>query len=215
VRVRVALGVALALVAGALILDMFGRAPRIAGTDHTNPVGFVATVPSGGTVCQPGMLLAPDTGSIEVLIGTYGQVVPALEASFRGVGDGTLATGRLAGGAHEGYVRIPLRYSPGTAAPGTLCIRVGKVVRPVVFGGDVFTPGPVSEQVAGKPQGGRIDVVYLRPGRESWWQILGPLDERFGFGKASFFGDWTLPVVALLLLGTWIAVVRLLARELT
>jgi hypothetical protein len=34
-------------------------------------------------------------------------------------------------------------------------------------------------------------------------------------GKASFLGEWTLPVLAVLLLGVWIATVRLLARELT
>ena len=37
---------------------------------------------------------------------------------------------------------------------------------------------------------------------------------RFGLGKASFFGDWTLPAVALLLLGVWVGTVRLLLREL-
>ncbi len=57
--------------------------------------------------------------------------------------------------------------------------------------------------------------MYLRPGRESWWQLLGTLDQRFGLGKASFFGDWTLPVMALLLLGIWIAAARLLAKEIT
>jgi hypothetical protein len=214
VRVRVVLAVALALVAGVLILDMSGRAPRIAGTDHTNPVGFVATIPSGGSVCQPSMVLPPDTGSVEVLVGTYGLPVPELAASFEGPGNRVVASGRLAAGTGQGYVKIPLRYAHGSTA-GTLCIHVGKVARPIVLGGDVFAAGLISEQVNGVPQAGRIDVVYLRPGRESWWQLLGALDERFGFGKASFFGDWTLPVAALLLLGVWIAAVRLLVRELT
>ena len=75
--------------------------------------------------------------------------------------------------------------------------------------------GAVAELVDGKPQPGRIDVVYLRPGRESWWQLLGTLDQRFGLGKTSFFGDWTLPVMALLLLGAWVAATRLLAKEIT
>jgi hypothetical protein len=214
VRVRVVLAVALVLVAGAVILDMSGRAPRIAGTDHTNPVGFVATIPSGGSVCQPSMVLPPDTGSVEVLVGTYGQSVPALAASFKDPAGRVVASGELAAGARQEYVRIPLRYAHGSIA-GTLCIHVGRVARPIALGGDVFPAGSVSEQVDGVPQGGRIDVVYLRPGRESWWRLLGALDERFGFGKASFFGDWTLPVAALLLLGVWIATVRLLARELT
>jgi len=83
------------------------------------------------------------------------------------------------------------------------------------LGGNVYTAGPGSEQVAGVPQPGRISVVYLRPGSESWWQLLPTLSQRFGLGKASFFGDWTLATVALLLLGVWVGTVRLLRRELT
>ena len=45
--------------------------------------------------------------------------------------------------------------------------------------------------------------------------VLPTLSRRFGLGKASFFGDWTLPVVALILVGLWVAVARLLVRELT
>ena len=213
-RVRVVLALALALAVGAIVLDMSGSAPRIAATDHTNPQGFVATVPSGGVLCQPSMTLPSDAGSVEVLIGTYGHPVPRLTASFVGPGNHTLAPGTLAAGAREGYVRIPLGYPHGSTVGGALCIHVGKAVHPVVLGGDIFGAGSMSEQVNGKPQAGRIDVVYLRPGRESWWQLLGTLDERFGLGKASFFGDWTLPVAALLLLGVWVAVVRLLLREL-
>jgi hypothetical protein len=209
------LGVALALAAGALILDMSGRAPRIAGTDHTNPIGFVASIPSKGTVCQAGMLLPADSGSVEVLIGTYGPPVPALTATFEGAGNRVIATGRLAAGAKQGYVRIPLRHTSGAPVGGILCIHVGRAVHEVVLAGDQFAPGPESEKVTGKSLNGRIDVVYLRPGRESWWQLLGVLDERFGVGKASFFGNWTLPLAALLLLGVWVAAVRLLARELT
>jgi hypothetical protein len=215
VRVRVVLAVALVLVAGALILDMSGRAPRIAGTDHTNPVGFLASIPSHGSVCQAGMVLPSDTGSIEVLIGTYGPPAPQMTATFEGAGNRLVATGRLAAGAKQGYVRIPLRYAHGAAVGGILCIHLGAAVHELVLAGDQFAPGPESEHVDGKPQDGRIDVVYLRPGRESWWQLLGVLDERFGLGKASFFGNWTLPVAVLLLLGVWVAAVRLLVRELT
>jgi hypothetical protein len=215
VRVRVVLGIALALVAGAFVLDMSGRAPRLAGTDHTNPVGFVASIPSGGVLCQPSMVLPFDAKSVEVLVGTYGHPVPRMAASFEEAQGRIVATGELAAGQREGYVQIPLGYPHGQSAAGTLCIRVGKVVRPIVLGGDVFTPGPISERLDGRPRAGRIDVVYMRPGRESWWQLLGTLAERFGVGKASFFGTWTLALMALLLLGVWVAAVRLLVRELT
>ncbi len=214
-RVRLVLGVALAFAAGALILEMSGRGPRIAATDHTNPIGFVATVQANGSLCQPGMLLPADVGSVEVLIGTYGRRTPALSATFNDAGSHTVAKGSLVSGAHEGYIRIPLRYGGKAPIGGTLCVHVGRAAHPVSFAGDQFARGATSEQIDGSPQPGRIDVVYLRPGRESWWQLLGVLDERFGVGKARFLGDWTLPVAVLLLLGVWVATVRLLVRELT
>ena len=212
-RARLVLGVALLLVAGALALDMSGRAPRDRRYRPHQPRGFSAALPHGGTLCQPAMVLPSDAQHLEVLIGTYGVPVPALSASFTATRGSTRASGRLAAGAHEGYVQIPLRYPHGPTAEGTLCLRVGGAHK-VVFGGEPATPGALSEQVDGAPQPGRIDVVYLRPGRESWWQLLGTLDERLGLGKASLFGDWTLPAMALALLGVWIAAVRLLAREL-
>ncbi|HEX3875263.1 MAG TPA: hypothetical protein VHW26_14010, partial [Solirubrobacteraceae bacterium] len=72
---------------------------------------------------------------------------------------------------------------------------------------------PSDETVGGVVQHGRISVVYNRAGEESWWSILGEIDTRFGLGKATFFGDWTLPACVLLLLGTWAITVRLLLRE--
>jgi hypothetical protein len=214
VRVRVVLAVALALVAGALALDMSGRAPRLAGTDHTSPVGFVATLRAGQELCQPGMVLPGDTARVQVLVGTYGPPVPALSTRFLGPGNRVLAAGRLAAGATQGDVSIPFSRVHAGASAGTLCVRVEGGKR-TVLGGNIFTAGPDSEQIAGVPQAGRITVFYLRPGRESWWQLLPTLSQRFGLGKASFFGDWTLGAAALALLGVWVATARLLRRELT
>lgn len=213
VRVRVVLGVACLAVAVVLALEMSGRGPRIAGTDHLNQVAFVATVPGGQTLCQPQMILPEDAQRVQVLIGTYGLPVPALAVSFRDASGRVRTSGRLAGGERQGEVAVPLGYPHGVTAVGTLCVRVSGS-RKIALAGDIFPPGPASGQVAGRPQAGRIAVTYLRPGNESWWQLLPTLGHRFGFGKASFFGDWTLPVAAIMLLGLWAATIRLLAREL-
>jgi hypothetical protein len=211
---RVALGVALALAVGELVLLMSGSATRISGTDHINPVGFYGTLRGGQELCQASMLLPKDAGSVEVLVGTYGHPVPAMSVRFLG-SHGALTSGQIAAGVAQGDVTLPLRYPHGPTVSGTLCVGVGANTFTTVLGGDVFTPGPLSEQVAGKAQGGRIWVTYLRPGKESWWQLLGTLSTRFGLGKASFFGSWTLAAMALLLLGVWVGAVRLLVRELT
>jgi hypothetical protein len=193
---------------------MSGSAPRISDTDHINPVGFVGTLQGGQELCQDAMSLPKDAGGVQILVATYGHPVPTVSARFVGPG-GTLTSGQVAAGAREGNITVPLRYPHGPTVAGTLCIGVGPSATKTVLGGDVFAPGPQSEQVAGKPQGGRISVTYLRPGKESWWQLLGTLSQRFGLGKASFFGDWTLAAMALLLLAVWVGAIRLLVRELT
>jgi hypothetical protein len=210
----VALGVALVLVAGALVLELSGRARRISDTDHLNPVGFVATLGSGQELCQPAMLLPADVKAMEVLVGTYGSPVPAMTMRFL-VGGKQIAGGRIPAGAAQGDVLLPVSYPHGSNVAGTLCVRVAHSPTKTVLGGDVFTPGPVSEQIDGKPQEGRIAVTFLRGPHESWWHLLPTLSRRFGLGKTPLFGDWTLPVAALLLLGVWVGAVRLLVRELT
>jgi hypothetical protein len=209
---RVVLCATLLLAAGALALDMSGRAPRIAGTDHISPAIFSASLPRGGTLCQSYMTLPSDAQRIETLIGTYGAPVPAITADFIGSDGRMVAAGHIALGAHEGYIQIPLAYPHGPTAGGSLCLHV-QGNRKVVFGGE-RSAGAAAVRVEGQPQPGRIDVVYLRPGRESWWQLLPTLDRRLGLGKAPLFGDWTLPVAFLALLGVWIAAARLLAKEL-
>ncbi len=199
-----------------------------------SPVSFAATVPGGGTVCQP---IAPppvDLARAQLLIGTYGRPVPNLTLSFNGPA-GTVITGTLPGGGHEGTVVIPVhRVAPaagagagstgagpaGAAAAGSgaetassFCLHAGGHAT-VVFGGEGSPIGADTELVNGAQRGGRVSLLYLRNGSESWWQLLPSLDRRFGLGKAYVFGDWTLPVLALILLGVWFAAIRLLLREL-
>ena len=68
--------------------------------------------------------------------------------------------------------------------------------------------------VDGKPATALVSIYYLRPGSASWWQFLPVLDLRFALGKSSFFGSWTLPFVAVLVLLVWIAAIALIWREL-
>jgi hypothetical protein len=213
-RVRVVLGVACALAIGALALEMSGAAPRIADTDHLNPVGFFTSMRGGQEMCQPQMLLPDDAQRVQVLIGTYGLSVPALAVRFVDTRGRVVSSGRIPAGSPQGYVAVPIVYPHGRTVNGTLCIRAGGR-RKLVIAGDIVAPGPAADEVQGTIEGGRIAVVYLRPGRESWWQLLPTLSRRMGFGKALFFGTWTLPLAALLLAGLWIGVGRLLVRELT
>jgi hypothetical protein len=213
VRVRLVLGVALAVVAGALILDASGHAVRGAGSDHSSPTVFTPTVPPGGVVCQPAAFLPDDAARVQILVGSFGRPVPDLRLRFLDAGNTEIATGHLPAGAREGIVTIPLRHAHAARTATSVCITAGRT-SPIALGGETGPINPSSEQIDGRQQPGRISLLYFRPGAESWWHLLPELTRRFGLGKASFFGDWTLPVAALLLLSVWVAAIRLLAREL-
>jgi hypothetical protein len=209
-RVRIVLALAVAAAMVGLILDMSGSAPRTAGSDHASPLIFAATVPGHGTVCQPAAYLPEDASRVQILIGSYGRPLANLRLSFRDTGGHEVASGRVPAGAHEGLVVIPITRISATAG-STACLRNGGPGQ-LALGGEGGPVNPNSEVVNGSQQPGRMSLVYLRAGKESWWSLLPELSRRFGLGKASFFGSWTLPVAALLLLGVWIAALRLLLR---
>jgi hypothetical protein len=213
-RVRVVLGIAVAAVAGALILDASGRAPRGAGGDHASSALFAATVPGGGTLCQPAAFLSDDAARAQIQIGTFGRPVPDLRLTFVDSANAAVASGELAPGGREGIVTIPITHTRRAPAATTACLHIGGS-HPVALAGEAGPINPSSEVLDGRQQSGRVSLAYFRRGEESWWSLLPELTHRFGLGKAGFFGDWTLPVAALLLLGVWVAAVRLLARELT
>jgi hypothetical protein len=211
-RVRAVLVVAVLAVVGALVLDLSGRAPRTSGSDHVSPVVFAAIVPGGGTLCQPFTGLPSDTADAQLLIGTYGYAAPELRLRFLNSAGALVASGRWPAGGPQGAIEIPLSHAHGEAVRA--CLRVGGTHK-LAIEGEGGPLDPADEVVDGALQGGRISLVYFRPGRESWWQLLPTLSRRFGFGKALFFGSWTLPVLALVLVGVWLATARLLLRELT
>lgn len=193
-----------------LVLEMSHAAPRIAGSNHISMPVFAADVPGGGTLCQPAASPPPDARRVQLLIGTFGRPLPPLRISFM-AGERVVAAGALGGAAQpEGEVEIPLR---GASAPGadSFCLHVGGS-HGVVLGGEAGAGG--TETVDGHRQPGDIGLTYLRGGRETWWQLLPTLDVRFGLGKASAFGDWTLPAAVLVMALVWFSALRLLLREL-
>ncbi len=216
---RLAVGVLLAvgvvLVAALFIREMSGSAPRTAGSDLIRPDTFSVILPAGGTLCQPVGPLPSDAAQASVLIGTYARPMPAVSLRFLTGSRQLGAYGQLAAGARaeQGYVMVPLRRIRGAPPIATACLHVGGTAH-YAIGGETGPVNPTSAVVDGKPQSGNISIFYYRHGSESWWQLLSTLDQRFAFGKATFFGAWTLPVMALLVVLVWVGAVRLLWREL-
>jgi hypothetical protein len=211
---RLVLAVALLIVTGVLALDMSGSAPRSAGSDHTSTPVFAAAVPAGGLLCQPSAFLTGDAARVQLLVGTYGHPVPDLRLLFTTAAGAEAGAGHLPAGAKEGLVTISIRVVHGLSTETNFCLRVGASTN-IVLGGEGGPVNPSSSVVNGARQPGRVGMLYFRRGQETWWQLLPALTQRFGLGKDSFFGDWTLPAVALLLLAVWAATARLIIRELT
>src|SRR5438552_2888732 len=212
-RLRIVVVVALIAVATALILEMSKRATRGAGSDHASPVVFAATVRGHGTLCQPAAELPGDAAAAQILVGTFGRPLPALRLTFLDATNIEVASGGVSAGGHEGIVSVPVTHTGKTGASTTACVRVGGS-HPVALGGETGPVDPTSAVIDGRQQPARVSLHYFRLGKESWWSLLPDLSRRFGLGKAPFFGAWTLPAMALLLLGVWVAAIRLLVREL-
>jgi hypothetical protein len=211
VRVVLILAVGLVLVlAGARVL---GAASGVAGTNRVAPAVFAVSLPSGGLVCQPSAPPPADAAAVVITLGSYGAPIPAARLSLVSSTGAVSATGRIPAGTPSGPTVIALARRPGAPPAGRFCLRfVGRTH--VVVAGGVTAPGPDSAAVNGSPQAGVIGIVYRRRPGETWWSFLPTLFQRFGYGKASFFGAWTLPAAIAALAAVWILTARLLAREL-
>jgi hypothetical protein len=219
-RVRIALALAFVATVIGLAIDMSGSAPRLAGDNHVQwPAILLAdTIRGGGTMCVRGVVLPPDAARIVMTIGNVAQApfpLARITADFKDASGRPITQGVLAAGAQPGEdVSIPLRYPHGPSSAGTLCLHVGGH-RALHFGAEsVPFASESGTTVDGVAQPARPAMLFYRPGSESWWALLTTLDYRVGLGKSSIFGDWTLPVLALVVLALWVAVARVLIREL-
>ena len=216
-RVRIALGLAFLATAIGFAIDMSGSAPRLAGDNHVRwpPANASVAVAAGGSVlCLHSTVLPADAASM--VIPMFDSVVhayprPRVVVDFTNADGKRVATGVLAAGtAGDGVTTLPLRQPHGPSARGTLCLHVGGH-RALVFDGEA---GAGVTTVNGVAQPGSPAILFYRAGSETWWSLLGALDTRMGLGKSAIFGDWTLPVIAVVALALWFGVARLLVREL-
>lgn len=210
-RLKVALVASLLVVTVGVLVALLDRGARMAGTSFVRQLHFSVVVPPGETACQPRTHLADDAASAVLLVGTYGSPRPPLSVAFT-KDDGTvLARGRLGGGSRQGDVTVPFARVVEGNHSATACVRNEGSTR-VALGGDIASPENTA-RIKGSPAGGVVGFRYLREGQESWLELAPVVAQRFGLGKTAAFGTWTLPLVALVVLGLWVAVVRLLLAQ--
>jgi hypothetical protein len=203
---------ALGLVAIAVILVyVLGHtAQRRSGTDLTPNGAFVATLAAGQQTCQGQELLPADTSALRATIGTYGKPGPALRVRMTGPRGEPLSTGALRPGWREGIVQIEITHVARAHEQVQLCLRnLGPGA--IAIAGALPDPGWVMK-VAGHPVEGRLRYDYMRPGNESWFQLLPTIVYRSTLAKGGIVRHWAWAAALVAMLLALALAFRLVAR---
>jgi hypothetical protein len=210
VRGVLASGLLVLVVAFAVLLTH--AEPRRSGTDYTPNANFAAVLKPGQATCQAHELLPADTAAVRTTIGTYGEAGPRVSVSLTGGHGEALTAGSLAPGWRQGVVEIPVAHVHRASAEATACLRDDGPSRVAVAGdsGDSFH----TMQVAGRTiQNAQVLYEYMRPGSESWLQLLPTAVYRSTLGKSGLVRHWAWAgALALMLLAVGLAL-RTIARE--
>jgi hypothetical protein len=202
-RVVSALGLAGIVVTFAVLL--LHSEQRRSGTDLTPNGAFVGFVGAGQEACQEQELLPADTSAVRMTIGTRGLPGPPIHMTLSVPGGRTVTNGGLAAGWHQGVVTIPVKRvsepTPGLRA----CLR-NAGPQQIQLAGTTPDPGYHFELAGGTVEG-RLRYDYLRPGRESWLELLPTLAYRSTIAKSDLVRHWAWAgAVVLMLLAAGFAV---------
>jgi len=194
-RIVLAVGVATLIVAFAV----GGSRPvlRLAGSNGVGPGEFVAVVGAGETVCQAASQLPAGTGSLRMVIGTYGTPGPELRTAVRTEGGRrVLRPGRLRAGWTQGTVDVPLGgVTTADRSDVRLCVANRGATRIAVAG--TRTSRADAARVAGRPASGRVRLAYVEARRTSAWSLSDRIWSRMPFGRGLW--DGAAPWLALVL----------------
>jgi hypothetical protein len=176
---------AVALTAAAVLMR---RAPRRAGTNMIPDAGLAVTVGPTQELCQAGEVLPPDTGSLVIrAVSLSGQALPPLRVLISAPHSVTVAGGPDVRGP-SGTARLALVRVAGELDGATVCFRNGGS-EPVSIGGSDVAAADAAT-LDGTRVAGRARIEYMRPGSESWLQLLPTLVQRLTLGKSDFVRHW-------------------------
>jgi hypothetical protein len=219
-RVKLAIGLGLAIVGAGVLITLSLRAPREQGSNTTVELsGLTVAVPGHGRRCQyservPGgtralrifaSAVAPPDGPLEVTVARPGR---------RGVPPLVVASARLPFGLRRPSASAPLRPAVRRDLYNAQVCLYNRGRQAVQAAGNLtpFLGGGANPFSLHLPDQARVD--YMRGGRESWWSVSSAVADRFGLMQTSFFGAWTIWAMFAALAGLWAATIVLLVRNL-
>lgn len=197
-RIAAVLAAALVAVAVGLAVVLVESKPRQAGSNYVPEAGPIATIDGSGRHCQTGQVVPGDTGAVRILLGTFERPSPAIAISVD-AGGREISSGRLKAGQPDGYVTVGIDTVDRLHADATVCVELDTQPgrRTVLYG-----------------SGDQMRLEWLRPGKESWLELLPTVAHRFGLAKPFVSGSWALALAGVLLLVAWGIALRLTLREL-
>jgi hypothetical protein len=218
-RVKLAIGLGLAIVGAGVLITLSLRAPREQGSNTQVELSGVAVfVPGHGRRCQYGEHVPGGTGALRMFAAAVRPPDGPLEVTIaqpgrRGVPPQVVASARLLGLRRQS-TSAPLRPAvPEDIAGAQVCVynRGRQAVQVAGNRTPILGSGANPEHVR-LPDEARID--YMRGGKESWWSVSPTIAHRFGLMQTSFFGAWTMWAMFAALAGLWAATIVLLVRNL-
>lgn len=204
-RIKVALGVGLALIALAFVLTLTRVPLTVArggvATEHT-----LVSSAKPASACQGGETLPRGTTALRLsLTAAVGPRVAVKVFSRSRV----VTHGATQPGWSNASVTVPVQPLPHTLAPVKVCFAMALMNGAVAMRGS--PTGHALAATSGKQTlPGRMGIEYLHPGGSSWWSQATAVARRLGLGHAAS-GAWdALLVMALaasfIALSSWLVV---------
>jgi hypothetical protein len=208
-RVRVALGAGLTLMAIAIGITLTRSPPTLAWSDYT-PLNGTFTQLAGGTrACQAHMNLP--MGASGVRLSLYAGLGPRVTVKILS-GDRVLTSGVRDAGWRGESPTVPLQ-PVSRGVPGVkLCFALGRTTEAVAIDG--VSPSPEAATFEnGQSVGGKMRVEYLQAGHRSWLSLASSVARRAGLGRWAA-GTWivllALTVMTAIVVGaSWLVVKEL------
>jgi hypothetical protein len=208
-RVKAALAIGLALIAGGVAVTLTQAPPSLARR-NTDEDQILGSMRRKAQTCQPDEVLPRGTSAVRLHI--YAEYGPRVE--LRALEGGRIvAQGEQRAGWTGGAVTVPVSPLTTRRSAVKLCFTL------FLNGDETLSPlGERTSRALAAREGdttlpGRVTVEYLRPGPSSWWSLLLPVARRMGLGRAAA-GTWNVVAVIALMAGALLICSRLVVREL-
>jgi hypothetical protein len=211
-RVRITLALALAIGLAVVVVAVLSESPLtvIAKNDAAGMETSLGWTKITDTrICQEDETVPG--GTIAIRFSLYALTGPPVEASVL-YGDRTVALGERGSGWTGASVTVPIREVARSISPVTLCLAATTTAEPMQVLGTYTGRQTAAYEGPGEALGGRMKIVYLGRGHDSWLSLTPYVARHMGLGRA-WSGTWVAVLVLALMLAGLGLISALVLRE--